>query len=145
MFLTTHYMEEADALCDRIAIIDLGRIVVGGTPAELKRSIGADTVELRLGSEDGDGIVHAQEEVARRLTGFGPLRSLEPIASGVRLALVDAGSTLPELFRRLDGDGLAIRGLALSEPTLADVFLRYTGREIRTEAADRPIESGWWG
>ena len=79
------------------------------------------------------------------MTGFGPLSSLEPTASGVRLALVDAGSTLPELFRRLDGDGLAIRGLALSEPTLADVFLRYTGREIRTEAADRPIESGWWG
>jgi hypothetical protein len=63
----------------------------------------------------------------------------------VRLSLIEAGSTIPELFRRLDGDDVAIRGLAMSEPTLADVFLRYTGREIRAEAADQPIELGMWG
>ena len=145
MFLTTHYMEEADALCTRIAIIDRGRIVVAGTPEELKRSIGADTVELRLASADGDGVATAQDEVARRLAGFVPIDSLERTPTGVRLAIGDAGSALPELFRRLDGDGVTIRGLALSAPTLADVFLRYTGREIRAEAADQVIESGWWG
>jgi ABC-2 type transport system ATP-binding protein len=145
MFLTTHYMEEADELCSRIAIIDRGRIVVTGTPNELKRSIGADTVELQLAGEAGDGIVQAQDEVGRRLEGFVSLRSLERTSTGVRLAVVDAGSTLPELFRRLDGTGVTVRGLALSEPTLADVFLRYTGREIRPEAADRVIDLGWWG
>ena len=145
MFLTTHYMEEADALCDRIAIIDRGRIVVSGTPGELKRSVGADTVELRLVADVGDGVVHAQDAVARRLDGFAPLTSLDRTPTGVRLALIDAGSAIPELFRRLDGDGITIRGLAMSEPTLADVFLRYTGREIRAEAADRAIELGWWG
>ena len=145
MFLTTHYMEEADALCGRIAIIDRGRIVVSGTPTELKRSIGADTVDLRLASGDGDDVVRAQDEVTRRLAGFGPMDSLERTATGVRLGLVDAGSALPELFRRLDGDGVTIHGLTLSEPTLADVFLRYTGREIRAEAADQPISAGWWG
>jgi ABC-2 type transport system ATP-binding protein len=145
MFLTTHYMEEADALCDRIAIIDRGRIVVSGTPGELKRSVGADTVELRLVADVGDGVVHAQDAVARRLDGFAPLTSLDRTPTGVRLALSDAGSAIPELFRRLDGDGVTIRGLAMSEPTLADVFLRYTGREIRAEAADRAIELGWWG
>jgi daunorubicin resistance ABC transporter ATP-binding subunit len=145
MFLTTHYMEEADALCDRIAIIDRGRIVVSGTPGELKRSIGADTVELRLVADVVDGVVHAQDAVARRLDGFAPLTSLDRTPTGVRLALIDAGSAIPELFRRLDGDGVTIRGLAMSEPTLADVFLRYTGREIRAEAADRAIELGWWG
>jgi ABC-2 type transport system ATP-binding protein len=145
MFLTTHYMEEADELCDRISIIDQGRIVVSGTPAELKRSVGADTVELRLASDSGDGVVEAQDIVARRLEGFAPLRSLERTGSGVRLGLVEAGTAIPELFRRLDGDGVTIRGLAMSEPTLADVFLRYTGREIRPEAADQPIELGWWG
>jgi ABC-2 type transport system ATP-binding protein len=147
MFLTTHYMEEADELCDRIAIVDRGRIVVSGTPGELKRSVGADTVELRLvadGTDGLDGVAGAQDEVARRLDGFAPLTSLERTAVGVRLALVDAGVAIPELFRRLDGDGVTIRGLAMFEPTLADVFLRYTGREIRAEAADQTIELGWW-
>ena len=145
MFLTTHDMEEADALCDRIAIVDRGRIVVSGTPAQLKRSVGADTVELRLATDDGDGLVHAQDEVARRLDGFVPITSLDRTASGVRLRVVEAGSAIPELFRRLDRDGVTIRGLAMSEPTLADVFLRYTGREIRTEAADQVVDLGWWG
>jgi ABC-2 type transport system ATP-binding protein len=138
-------MEEADELCDRIAIIDRGRIVVAGTPAELKRSVGADTVELRLGADSGDGVAAAQDEVERRLDGFAPLVSLERTETGVRLSLIEAGNAIPELFRRLDGEGVAIRGLAMSEPTLADVFLRYTGREIRAEVADQPIELGWWG
>jgi ABC-2 type transport system ATP-binding protein len=145
MFLTTHDMEEADVLCDRTAIVDHGRIVVSGTPGDLKRSVGADTVELRLVADGEDGVVLAQDEVARRVNGFASLTSLERTPAGVRLALVDAGTALPELFRRLDGEGVTIRGVALSEPTLADVFLRYTGREIRTEAADQPIELGWWG
>jgi ABC-2 type transport system ATP-binding protein len=145
MFLTTHYMEEADALCDRIAIIDRGRIVISGTPAELKRSIGADTVELHLASETGDGLVEAQDQVTRRLEGLAELRSLERTEVGVRLAVVEASSAIPELFRRLQGDDGMIRGLSMSKPTLADVFLRYTGREIRSEAADQPIDLGWWG
>jgi ABC-2 type transport system ATP-binding protein len=145
MFLTTHYMEEADELCDRIAIIDRGRIVVVGTPAELKRSVGADTVELRLAADAGDGIAAAQDEVERRLFAFAPLTSFERTETGVRLSLIEAGNAIPELFRRLDGEGVAIRGLAMSEPTLADVFLLYTGREIRAEVADQPIELGWWG
>ena len=145
MFLTTHYMEEADALCDRVSIIDRGRIVVSGTPAALKRAVGADTVELRLVADGGDGVVAAQDAVVRRLEDFAPLRSLERTTVGVRLGVVEAHATIPELFRRLDGDGVAIRGIAMSEPTLADVFVRYTGREIRAEAADQPIELGWWG
>jgi daunorubicin resistance ABC transporter ATP-binding subunit len=145
MFLTTHYMEEADELCDRIAIIDRGRLVVSGSPAELKRSVGADTVELRLVADGANGVVLAQDEVARRLDGFAPLSGLDRTSVGVRLAVVDAGGAIPELFRRLDGDGITIRGVAMSEPTLADVFLQYTGRAIRSEDADQPIELGWWG
>jgi ABC-2 type transport system ATP-binding protein len=145
MFLTTHYMEEADALCDRIAIIDRGRIVVSGSPGELKRAIGADSVELRLAGEAGDGVIQAQDEVARRLDGFAPLTGLERTPTGVRLALVDAAGSIPELFRLLEGGAATVRSVAVSEPTLADVFLRYTGREIRAEAADQTIDVGWWG
>ena len=144
MFLTTHYMEEADALCDRIAIIDGGRIVIAGTPIELKRSIGADTVDLRVVADGAAGLTVAQDRIARRLEGFTALTSLERTESGVRLAVLDANSAIPELFRRLDGDGSAIGGLAMSKPTLADVFLRYTGHQIRSEAANETIELGWW-
>jgi ABC-2 type transport system ATP-binding protein len=145
MLLTTHYMEEADALCDRIAIIDRGRLVVDGTPAELKRSVGADTVELRLMADGADDVRHAQDHIARRLDGLPSLTAVERTEGGLRLAVVEANSAIPELFRRLDGDGAAIHGLAMTKPTLADVFLRYTGREIRSEPADSPIDVGWWG
>jgi daunorubicin resistance ABC transporter ATP-binding subunit len=145
MFLTTHYMEEADELCDRIAIIDRGTIVVSGTPAELKRAVGADTVELRLATDGSDGLAHVHDEVARRLEGFEPLVSFERAATGVRLGLVEAGNAIPGLLRLLDGDGVTVRALTMSGPTLADVFLRHTGREIRAEEADQAIELGWWG
>ena len=144
MFLTTHYMEEADHLCDRLAIIDHGRIAVEGSPAELKRSIGSDSVSLTLGGDGADGLAAAQESVDRLLAGFEPVASLERTAVGVTLAVRDAHAAIPEVLRRLDGDGVRVTGLSMSEPSLDDVFLRYTGKRIRTEAADRPLETGWW-
>ena len=144
MFLTTHYMEEADRLCDRLAIIDDGRIAVMGSPAELKRSIGADTVTVALGTDSADELGRAQDEVARLLDGFAPLGGLERTRYGVSLAVADAHAAVPELLRRLDGNGLRVTGLSMTEPTLDDVFMRYTGRRIRDEAADRPLELGWY-
>ncbi len=98
VFLTTHYLEEADALCDRLAIIDQGRIVAEGTPEQLKR-------EAEL--EDG----------------------------AIRL-YVDRGETaMPAILRQLDGAGLELRTIALTRPSLDDVFLRQTGRSLRETAA----------
>ena len=142
MLLTTHYMEEADQLCPRLAIIDEGRIVVSGAPAELKRGIGADTVTIRLEAAEGE-MTTRQDAVARLLDGFSPLQGLERTDEGVRLAVVDAAATVPDLLRRLDGDGIGVRALTMQHPSLDDVFLRYTGRHIRDEAADRPLETGW--
>lgn len=143
MFLTTHYMEEADRLCGRLAIIDDGRIAVMGSPTELKRSIAADTVMIALGWEGADGLGKAQDDVGRLLEGFGPVGGLERTPNGVSLAVTDARAAVPELLRRLDGNGLRVTGLSMAEPTLDDVFMRYTGRRIRDEAADRPLELGW--
>jgi ABC-2 type transport system ATP-binding protein len=143
MLLTTHYMEEADRLCRRLAIIDAGRIAVEGVPAELKRSVGADTVTLRLAATDVPSLADAQATAARLLEGFEPLAQLEPVEGGIRLAVHDAEATIPALLRRLDGDGLRVVGLALERPDLDDVFLRHTGRHIREEAADQPLELGW--
>ena len=144
MFLTTHYMEEADRLCSRLAIIDDGRIAVTGSPAELKRSIGADTVTVALGTDSADGLGHAQDEVGRLLEGFEPLGGMERTPHGVSLAVADAHAAVPEILRRLDGNGLRVTELSMTEPTLDDVFMRYTGRRIRDEAADRPLELGWY-
>jgi ABC-2 type transport system ATP-binding protein len=140
MLLTTHYMEEADRLCSRLAIIDNGTIVIEGQPADLKRSIGADTVLLQLDTGD----VNQQRAEARRL--LDGLVAVDDIADhplGLSLAVPTASAEIPVLLRRLDGAGLHIAGLQMSQPSLDDVFLKYTGRRIREEAADQPITMGW--
>jgi ABC-2 type transport system ATP-binding protein len=140
MLLTTHYMEEADRLSSRLAIIDNGQIVVEGAPAELKRAVGADAVLLQLESPDGD---RQLAEVRRLLEGIVAADGVARHPAGIALAVPNASSAIPELLRRLDGNGLPIAGLQMSQPSLDDVFMKYTGRRIREEAADQPIILGW--
>jgi ABC-2 type transport system ATP-binding protein len=140
MLLTTHYMEEADRLSSRLAIIDNGQIVVEGAPAELKRAVGADAVLLQLESPDGD---RQLAEVRRLLEGIVAADGVARHPAGIALAVPNASSAIPELLRRLDGNGLQIAGLQMSQPSLDDVFMKYTGRRIREEAADQPIILGW--
>src|SRR5439155_7839192 len=139
MLLTTHYMEEADRLCNRVAIIDNGRIVVDGSPGDLKAGIGADTVTLQLEAHGPEEMARQQEGVRALLSGFESLDAIAPEPFGVRLAIRDAGRAIPELMRRLDRDGQAVHviGLTVGQPSLDDVFVKYTGRRIRTEAADQ--------
>ena len=144
MFLTTHYMEEADRLCRRLAIIDDGRIAVEGTPAELKRSVGADTVNLSLGSDEGAAIDEARGAIVERLASLPLVTALRPTPDGVELSVADAHGAIPELLRHLDGSGVRVSGLSMREPSLDDVFLRYTGKRIRLEEADRPLSLGWY-
>ncbi len=149
MLLTTHYMEEADRLCSRVAIIDCGRIIVEGAPGDLKRSIGADTVVLRI--EPGDGSVYepggngdgAVSHVRLLLEGMVAPDAVTAHPVGVSLSVPNANAAVPALLRRLEGNGLQITGLQVTQPSLDDVFMRYTGRRIREEAADQPIILGW--
>jgi ABC-2 type transport system ATP-binding protein len=140
MLLTTHYMEEADRLCSRLAIIDNGHIVVDGSPAELKRTVGADTVVLQLERPDAE---HTIAGVQRLLRGVLEPEAVTHHPAGVSLAVPNASAAIPTLLRHLDGDGLVITGLQMRQPSLDDVFMKYTGRHIRTEAADQPIIIGW--
>jgi ABC-2 type transport system ATP-binding protein len=142
MLLTTHYMEEADRLCSRLAIIDNGQIVVDGPPGELKRSIGAETVILQLEATDGD-LDHKRAEVRRLLEGIVEAGAVTAHPGGVALRVPNASAAIPALLRRLDGNGLRITGLQMSQPSLEDVFMKYTGRRIREEAADQPLVMGW--
>jgi len=142
MLLTTHYMEEADRLCTRLAIIDNGQIVVDGAPDELKRSVGADTVVLQLKPTNGE-LDSLRGQVRRLLEGMVPADAVTSHPEGVSLSVPNASEAVPVLLRRLDGDGIPIAGLQMSQPSLDSVFLKYTGRHIREEAADQPISLGW--
>ncbi len=149
MLLTTHYMEEADHLCSRLAIIDEGRVVVDGRPDELKAAVGADTVVLQVGRPPDANAADGSAEDARRaefctlLDGMVPCEAVAAQDGSVTLAVADASAAIPGLLRRLDGHGLDITGLQMSRPSLDDVFLQYTGRHIREEAADQPIIMGF--
>ena len=126
IFLTTHYLEEADALCDRLVIMDHGQIVAAGSPRELKKEVVGDSVVLSL--HEGDGAL----ERARALVAGQPyVRELTGEGAELRCYVEDGGSALPALLRLLDGEKIGLRSMQLSEPTLDDVFLRHTGRSLR--------------
>ncbi len=127
VFLTTHYLEEADALADRLAIIDHGQIVAEGTADELKRQVAGDVVTLGV---DGD-----QERVLTLVRDQSFVREATGEETLVRL-YVDQGETaVPHLLRLLDGADLHVRSITLARPSLDDVFLRQTGRSLREEPA----------
>jgi ABC-2 type transport system ATP-binding protein len=131
IFLTTHYLEEADALCDRLVIMDHGQIVAEGTPRDLKKEVAGDSVLLSL--HEGDGML----DRARALVSSQPfVRDLSADGSQLRCYVEDGGTALPELLRVLDGAQIGLRSMQLSEPTLDDVFLRYTGRSLRDSGAN---------
>ena len=125
IFLTTHYLEEADALCDRLMIIDYGLIVTEGTPHDLKKQVAGDAVLITL--RDGD---RASRGVAL-LCKEPYVRDLTADGCQVRLYVEDGGAALPHLLRLLDSEQIEITSVNLSEPTLDDVFLRQTGRSLR--------------
>jgi len=131
VFLTTHYLDEADALCDRILIIDHGRIVAEGTPSELKRRISGDVVSLNL-----DG--HA--EAARALLRGQPGVHEVVLAEGTVRVTVDRGDEQAiALMRALEAASIRVLALHVARPSLDDVFLTLTGRSLReTEAANAP-------
>ena len=135
VFLTTQYLEEADALANRVGIIDHGKIVAEGTPTALKAEIGRSSVEI----EPHDATRLADLE--RVLASFG-----EPIATrgtSASVRLNEGVSDVTAIVRALDGEGIAVHQLRLREPTLDDVFLKQTGRSLEgaDDSAEEPNEA----
>jgi ABC-2 type transport system ATP-binding protein len=127
VFLTTHYLEEADALADRLAIIDHGLIVAAGTSDELKRQVAGDVVTL--------GVDGSRDRVLGLVTELPFVREATTEDDLVRLYVDRGEAAVPQLLRVLDGAGLEAASIALHRPSLDDVFLRQTGRSLRDEAA----------
>jgi ABC-2 type transport system ATP-binding protein len=136
VFLTTQYLEEADVLADRVGIIDHGHIVAEGTPDELKREIGGDTVEAVPADP------HDHGRAAEVLHRFGEPAAHAPKSVAVRLT--QAAEQLPDIVRAFDDAGITLSHLQLHTPSLDDVFLAKTGRSLEgagdeDEAAEEPV------
>jgi ABC-2 type transport system ATP-binding protein len=127
VFLTTHYLDEADALCDRVFIIDNGVIVGSGTPDELKRQVSGDVVTLA---------VNGAHDKARELLARQPIVSEVAVGAdgGLRLSVFNGAEALPALLRVLDDAQITLASINLSRPTLDDVFLTMTGRSLRDDS-----------
>ena len=130
VFLTTHYLEEADALCDRLCIIDGGTIVAEGTPDDLKHQVAGDVVTVGL--DDRDGIVQKAQDILGQQDFVKEIQAEKDI---LRLYVERGEEALPSILRVLDSAGLTLRTISLARPTLDDVFLRQTGRSLRETAA----------
>jgi ABC-2 type transport system ATP-binding protein len=132
--LTTHYLEEADVLCDRIVIVDHGQVVAEGSPRELKRRVAGDAIVITMKDHQGAG-----ERCLALLGEKSFVREISADGDQLRLYVEDGGAAMPELLRLLDSEHIGIKSMSLSEPTLDDVFLRQTGRSLRdTGAGDGP-------
>ncbi|GGV82202.1 daunorubicin resistance protein DrrA family ABC transporter ATP-binding protein [Streptomyces gelaticus] len=130
IILTTHYLEEADRLAERIAIVDRGRIVVEGTPDELKGELRGDAVHMELGAEGDAGMIGA---------ALGGLRGVhEVLVEGRRVSVraEDGAAAVPVLLAALERAGAAVAAATVARPSLDDVYLRYAGRRFaEAEAA----------
>jgi ABC-2 type transport system ATP-binding protein len=132
--LTTQYLDEADRLADRIAVIDQGIVIAEGTPAELKTQVGGERLEIHLCESE-----HGEEAVA----ALASIASERPFLENgtVRVPVAQRRGTIAEAVRRLDDAGIAIDDISVSTPTLDDVFLTLTGRTAEPEAEEAEVAS----
>ena len=125
IFLTTHYLDEADALCDRILVIDHGAIVAEGSPEELKRRISGDVVTVGVGAKT--------DEAKAVLAGHPGVREVIAAGEALRLTVENGEQAVVDLMRTLDAGGVPVESIQLARPTLDDVFLTLTGRSLRDD------------
>jgi ABC-2 type transport system ATP-binding protein len=133
VFMTTHYLDEADQLCDRVAVIDHGRIIALGPPKELKDSLGGDTLELTVapGAKDPTAMLKAMPGVTA-VTKEGDTYHVK-CSSGESL--------IPKTVLAADQAGIVVAGVSVTKPTLDEVFLHLTGRAYREEGDTRAVST----
>jgi len=129
LFLTTHYLEEADSLCDRIAIIDHGKIIKVGAPTELKDSLGGDVIEL--------GIKESTEDLTPLIMGIKGVKEVKKVNHDYRMKAELGAEMAPEIIEAIRSKGYHVNKISVTKPTLDQVYLEYTGKTIREEEANR--------
>lgn len=128
IFLTTHYMDEADRLSDRIEIIDHGRIIASGTAESLKNTLGEDMIYLE--TKDDERAMAAAKRVSE-------VSQVKQMSTGLELILsADGAKAMPKVLRAIEKDDIGIVSVRMKKPSLDDVFVHYTGRQMRDGPAD---------
>jgi ABC-2 type transport system ATP-binding protein len=128
VFLTTHYMEEAEVLCSRVAIIDNGKIIALGSPAELKATIpGNDIISLSVGN--------LTEDIVSAIKAMPFVHQVKTEDTAVRVYVDSGAKNLPALIDEVKVSGGAVLSATVHEQSLEDVFIHYTGKSIREEEA----------
>jgi len=125
IFMTTHYLEEADMLCDRIAIIDHGKIITMGAPNDLKEGLGGDIMTLSI--QDGE------EDISNLIKEVPRVKEVKRQEGAYRIKVVDGEETAPTIIDAVRAEGHKVTRLSLTKPTLDEVYLEYTGRTLREE------------
>jgi ABC-2 type transport system ATP-binding protein len=125
IFLTTHYMEEADALCSRVAIMDHGRILALDTPQQLKESVGADSIVTVTATGDLGDLAHVLENQVEGLI------KAQPMGDTLQLHFKGTTGVLPHVVAAATQGGFTVTDLSVTEPTLETVFIALTGKELR--------------
>jgi ABC-2 type transport system ATP-binding protein len=145
IFLTTQYMEEADRLANRLCIVDQGKIVAEGTPAELKAQVGADKITLRFKADDLDGCEKAKELMSKLqgIDAVGKCGDGLVAENGLTIMTKNGSALVTQVVRALDGAGINVEQLNLSAPTLDEVFLKFTGKTLNV--VERRQSTGGWG
>jgi ABC-2 type transport system ATP-binding protein len=128
LFLTTHYLEEADSLCDRLAIIDDGRIVAEGSPMQLKQQIAGDVLTLRLEQPEA-----ARERTLELLRGSPQVRSIREQPEYLQLHVDHGEESLVKILHALEAAQIGVASVVLARPSLDDVFLQQTGHSLRDQ------------
>jgi len=128
IFLTTQYMEEADRLCKNLSIIDFGKIVASGSPAELKRQVGADSIKLTLENCEKD-----RPNAKRILSSLSGVSNIIDSEECITMYAKAAGPIVADIVRAFDANNIRLSSVSFSSPTLDDIFLQHTGRRIRPE------------
>jgi ABC-2 type transport system ATP-binding protein len=129
LFMTTHYLEEADGICDRIAIIDHGKIVTMGTPAELKASLGGDVIELMI-RETG-------EDLTPMIMQTQGVKEVKKVDHDYRIKAESGEETAPMIIDAIRSKGYHVTKIAVTKPSMDQVYLEYTGKSLRDEEATR--------
>ena len=128
LFMTTHYLEEADSICDRIAIIDHGRILKIGSPSELKASLGGDVIQI--------GVEETETDLTPLIFKVNRVKTVSKSGSSYRVKAELGEEAAPAIIEMLRSNGYHVSRLSLTKPTMDEVYLEYTGRSLREEQSD---------
>lgn len=127
IILTTHYMEEADYLCSRVAIMDNGKILALDTPSNLKDSLGGDVITIKVSNT---------KKFQSAIKKYKWISKVRPCNGNLCLSLEKGETKIPEIIKIAERHKIKVESISISKPTLEDVFIRFTGKKIRSEVAD---------